>query len=48
MTSTSESMKRNWQDPKYREKVKKSSDKYWKGEMKRRLLEQVKKAQEET
>ena len=42
VTTTSETMKRNWEDPKFREKTKKGRDRYWAQEMKRRFAELVK------
>jgi hypothetical protein len=39
MTTTSETMKRNWQNPEFRERAKKGRDRYYKEKMKKRLVE---------
>ena len=42
MASTSEAMKRNWENPEFREKVKKGSDQYWSKQMRKRLAKLAK------
>lgn len=42
MTTVSEIMKRNWEDPEFREKAKQGRDRYYTALMKRRLNELAK------
>jgi len=39
MSKVSETMKRNWQDPEFRERVKKGYARYYDKKMKKRLVE---------
>jgi len=39
MSTTSETMRKNWQDPEFRERAKEGRDRYYTALMKRRLVE---------
>jgi len=46
MSTTSETMRKNWQDPEFRERAKKGRDRYYTALMKKRLVELVSSAVE--